>query len=49
MTEEELLEICKLHPGLAEALYMLRVVGFSWEDLQGAVQEFLRQQRQSLN
>lgn len=49
MTEEELLGICQLHPGLAEALYMLRMAGFSWEDLQAGLQEFLRQQRKNLN
>ena len=49
MTEEELLEICKLHPGLAEGLYVLRRAGFSWEDLQAVLQGFLRRQRQKLN
>jgi hypothetical protein len=49
MTEEDLFGICQLHPGLAEALYMLRMAGFSWEDLKPGLEGFLLQQRQKLN
>ena len=49
MTEEQLLKICELHPGLAEALYMLKMAGVPWEDLQSGLQEYLRQQRKTLN
>ena len=49
MTEEDLFEICQLHPGLAESLWLLRTVGFSWEDLKPGLEEYLRQQRKTLN